>query len=1117
MFHTRVLRAAYPSWARVAPILLVLGIACATFLGAPRDAHAQPTPDEMRPMVFVLLDTSGSMEWLTDYTGGFDPVHPETGLPDCASATPERNRWLVTMETLTGSFEGLSCTLDFRLDPARQEDVGYPIPHVAWAWTGQKSDGLLDLLQDDIAFGLMTFDAHAGASSGSGGGYSYFDGGPDGLLGTLPVDLGIKNESAPGGGLVHPSNDDTLAGLRLVNEEVQSQILPVIPYGGTPTGMALHDIATYLGIEPRMQLRTGANPLGDPFANCRKKSVVLITDGRPTPENRYGYGTTAAAAARLFNQFGVKTYVVGFALEETVRVQDCDADGLLDGIDYCALLALAQAGGTERPLLARNQTQLVGTLSAVLGEIQAGVDSRTRPVITNTTRNEPEDKQYRFWSARASISGDPVDREGVVEWETWACRAECRSETNDSGVDLCAIDDLNQFLVAQSTADSRSLHTVVTDPAAGGPFRVEPLVAGNPALTPTTLQVPVEADYPQVALFDDGTGLVMPFGHVVFELPDGTSDPTRTGAEKRTEYVRQLIDFVRATPTSRRANHPLGGVYRGTPALQTAPPRWVAPTPSFQFYASENINRPNVLYVPTHDGVLHAFRVDRGAEIDTITSTSPGQELWGFMPGFALKRLHVLGDSFTQLLDGPPNVAEVLPLRDAADADPTDEALQWMTVAIVPAGTSGRGIFALDVTDPVQWRDTMFLWEITPEGRCVGPSPGTCTASTNGPGDDFSKLGYTLARPAIGTLFTTVGLAPKERTVAFVAGGDDPDNEGIGRVFYILDVETGKKVVEFSDAAGNVFGGPTGAVLDDYPLVGTPVAYSSAVGQFVTRVFVGDAGGRMWRISIDSPNPADWRMDLFHDAFAGLPVGHALRAPIWDPPTVASSRFRGRLVVVYTAGNLDQRGTEPLHTIYSLLERRVDATTVVAEENWRYDFPAGEQPVGPPLIFNKAAYYTSYIAPADLCDIGTARVWGVDYMETDTSGNLLPRMDGDGDPLTLDFELYRDFGNAIPLGVRIVREPSCVFTLDFGDAFASLPPGMFEGADGGAPGGGAPGLGGMRLVMQKGGAPTTDGQAQPPAATTGNVQESRIAKEDGIPIAMPANQVVIESWATIFD
>ena len=1087
---------------RAAALLLAVGLT----VGAAGPARAQVLPDEMRTMVFLLLDSSGSMEYDLRQPSSQVPFP----LPDCPAPAPAgfeyaKNRWLIAMEALTGVVRERSCVYDLRQDPAR-EDFGYAVAHVQWSYAGQNDDGLLDILRDEITFGLFTFDSLTKEDLDASGDFSFYYGSAAGSAGGLNVDWGVKNRSATRGGLVDPTVADTVGALRLVNDLIQQRIASVIPHRGGPTGAALADIIAYVENDDRMKPKTDERPLGDPFASCRPRHVILVTDGRPSNDGRFGYARSTAAAQELLTEHGIKTHVVGFAVQSAV--------------DLVALDSIAFYGGTDKAHIANNQVQLVGTLAAVLGELTTGVESRTLPAFTLATRNQPEDKQYRFFAARTSISGNPVDREGILEQEIWGCRASCRSEDNEGSVDLCEILDLGTVL--NNRMDDRKLHTVLTDPTTPGSFTVESLDASNAALTPEALAVPEVDEYPHVGMFIGNTGAEMPFGHVIGERSDGTIDPLVTRQEKKEEYVRQLIEYVHGNPGSRREDHRLGAIFRSSPTVQAAPSLWLSGRGSYRCYAREHADRPTVLYTFTHDGVFHAFRVDRPS---TLTREKYGEELWGFVPGFALRSLRLLDDAFLQLGDGEPVISEVLPVRLDADATVEEECPEWRSVGVVPAGAHGRGVFALDLTDPEEWNDAMFLWEITPEGRCWGPGGGLCEPYSAGNQSDFRNLGYQKSHPAIGTIYLDNGTAAEERALAFFAGGDDPEDEGIGRSFFVVDLMTGEKIAEFSDANANIDGGPLNAVLSDHPIVGTPVVYATGIGKFVSRIFVGDAGGRLWRIRIESTDPDDWRMELFHDAYGTIPVDSPVRAPIWDPPAVAASRHRGRLVVVYATGNLDAEGTAGTRTMFSLIETRI-GTTIEASTNWYYDFPEGEQPVGEPVIFDGTVYFTSYVQPDDLCDTGKTRLWAIDYMETEAGGALMPKLDADGDIFTVEAAvLYEEFDDTIPQGVRVTQAPSCDFSVseylenDDGGPRQKLRPlddSFFGGPNAGAPGGGAPGAGGMRVVMQKGGSPATDGQAQPPAGAPG-ASEARIARSSSTTLSMPSVQVTFESWATIFD
>ena len=80
---------------------------------------------------------------------------------------------------------------------------------------------------------------------------------------------------------------------------------------------------------------------------------------------------------------------------------------------------------------------------------------------------------------------------------------------------------------------------------------------------------------------------------------------------------------------------------------------------------------------------------------------------------------------------------------------------------------------------------------------------------------------------------------------------------------------------------------------------------------------------------------------------------------------------------------------------------------------------------GDPLVFNKVAYYTTYLADTDdACAIGTGRIYGVNYKQA-SGMTPLAGLDADGDPTTIGNVSFVSTGESVPYGVQIIQRPTC--------------------------------------------------------------------------------------------
>ncbi|WP_207882345.1 pilus assembly protein [Pseudomonas sp. 30_B] len=133
----------------------------------------------------------------------------------------------------------------------------------------------------------------------------------------------------------------------------------------------------------------------------------------------------------------------------------------------------------------------------------------------------------------------------------------------------------------------------------------------------------------------------------------------------------------------------------------------------YRAFASAQAGRDDQVYVGANDGMLHAF------------NTKSGVETFAYVPTPVIPNLHMLTDRryasepghHRYYVDGSPAVSDVY------------FGGAWHRVLVGTLGAGGRGVFALDITDPDA---VSLLWEFTAQ--------------------DDPELGYTLSAPVIARL-----------------------------------------------------------------------------------------------------------------------------------------------------------------------------------------------------------------------------------------------------------------------------------------------------------------------------------------------------------------------------
>jgi type IV pilus assembly protein PilY1 len=449
-----------------------------------------------------------------------------------------------------------------------------------------------------------------------------------------------------------------------------------------------------------------------------------------------------------------------------------------------------------------------------------------------------------------------------------------------------------------------------------------------------------------------------------------------------------------------------GPVFVGEPTIN-----WpdVAPFPEgidaySKFKNGAAKDRKKMVYVGANDGMLHAF--------DDAT----GDELLAYVPG--IFNSTAIGQGLHYLTE--PNyvhrfyVDQTPAVSDAFIS--TGGTTQWRTVLVDGLRSGGRGLFALDVTEPSLFNsetnaDRIVMWEFT--------------------NDDDIDLGYTFSRPFI-------GLANNGKWVAIFGNGYNDLGSGEASL-YIVDLEGG---VDGNWTVGDYWKIPTG-VGDTTNRNGlaTPALADIDGNGTVDRVYAGDLQGNMWVFDISAGNPSQWGFAYGSNAtprpLFSTPAGQPITAkPVLakhpTQPDSTSPSNSPNLMVFFGTGQYlvdsdkTSTGTQSYYGVWdegtgdlttaNLVEQTFDSSFAVkvlsrnpinyaSQFGWYFNLAeTGERSVTASIARADTVFFNSFVPVEDPCSIGG---FGFKYaVDMATGGSPLePSFDTNGDGVINEFDL----------------------------------------------------------------------------------------------------------------
>ena len=545
---------------------------------------------------------------------------------------------------------------------------------------------------------------------------------------------------------------------------------------------------------------------------------------------------------------------------------------------------------------------------------------------------------------------------------------------------------------------------------------------GAPITTAGVIGTPAWNSDTSLASPNAGTRVIVtykPSGQrgIPFRWPADTSNLTTTdlgSAQVTFLSSAAVLNYLRGDASNEgsgagkfrsRPNTKLGDIINSSPQYVGKPAgqyenenvfRQAYESASYIAFRNAQASRTPMVYVGANDGMLHGFNA-------STTGSDKGKELLAYIPNQVYSNLKSLSDknySHKYFVDGSPAVADA------------EVGGSWKTVLVGGLNKGGKGIYALNVTNPATFAEnnaaSIVMWEFAD-----------------------ADLGYTFSKPMI--VKTNAGWAAVfgngyNNTVA------TPDASAVSStgyaVLYVVNLSDGSLIKKITTKQGS----------DTTPNGLSSVNGIDADGNgTVDYVYGGDLLGNMWKFDLSATNTNNWKV-AYGTTNAPEPLYTAKDAagnaqPVTSRPEISFHPVNMDTFMVYfgtgkylETGDKTSTQTQSFYGIWdnganvasvttrnslTLLQQtfsesvingkkyRVPSAHVInwsSHKGWYQDLPVSrERSVGSPMLLKGILIYNTFTPNTDPClSGGTGYLMGVNFRNGglaadpvfDTNGNL---------------------------------------------------------------------------------------------------------------------------------
>lgn len=514
----------------------------------------------------------------------------------------------------------------------------------------------------------------------------------------------------------------------------------------------------------------------------------LTAAGKNVCENNVPPAGTNANVDDVATHQHMTTYTIGLGLDGTMTYQDnykTSTSGsyynILNGgswgTDKIDDLWHTAVDGRGTYFSAKNATSMASSLSSALLTITSATGAGAAAATSNLEPVSGDNFIYianyqtLYWTGELSAYTIDLSTSQISSTSTWAVSPLL----------------LNK-IAADGNSDTRTIYTYSTSTT----NKLRPFLWGNLSGT--------EQGYFSSVPFSSTNGLTQYSSWSSADQAAATGATLVNYLRGQDHYEDQARDasYGSYNRLYRDRQSILGDIVHSQPVYVGVPYYEFLDT-GYSSFKSTNSTRSGTVYVAANDGMLHAF------------NATDGTERWAYIPPILLPDLWHLADksygtNHRYYMDGPISVSDIL------------VGSTWKTILVGSLGKGGRGIYALDITDPASPKA---LWNYTSA--------------------DNANLGYTYGAPIItklgnGTWVVVIGSGYNN-----VSPGD-----GQGHVF-VLDASTGSLLKTLETGVGSATT-PSGLAylnikVNDFQKDNTAL-----------QAYGGDLYGNLWRFNLDAAN-----------------------------------------------------------------------------------------------------------------------------------------------------------------------------------------------------------------------------------------------------------------------